>query len=70
MFVGNSVCCQDRGIVTQGADLRLWLVCNRDVYLPAAKCLTGAPRTHAWAPPRSRRLLLPALLPHARRLPG
>ena len=24
-----------------GSSLRLWLVCNRDVYLPETKCLTG-----------------------------
>ncbi len=30
----------DYGIV-QHASVRLWVVCNADVYLPEPKCLTG-----------------------------
>lgn len=40
VFVASSLCCMDYGIV-QHASVRLWLVCNADVYLPEPKCLTG-----------------------------
>ena len=42
MFVANSLCCLDYGIV-QHASVRVWMVCNADVFLPQPKCLTGAP---------------------------
>jgi hypothetical protein len=41
MFVAYAKCCQGGGILAAGSSLRMWLVCNRDVYLPAPKCLTG-----------------------------
>lgn len=41
LFVGYSRCCQGTGILAAGAAIKAWLVCNRDVYLPDAKCLTG-----------------------------
>lgn len=40
VFVANSLCCMDFGIV-QHASVRLWVVCNADVYLPEPKCLTS-----------------------------
>jgi hypothetical protein len=39
MFVANSLCCADYGII-QHASVRFWLVCTVDVYLPEPKCLT------------------------------
>ncbi|KAI3424696.1 hypothetical protein D9Q98_008086 [Chlorella vulgaris] len=39
LFVADSLCCMNYGIVQQAA-VRLWLVCNADVYLPEPKCLT------------------------------
>lgn len=48
LFVGDSLCCQDYGIVLHAA-VRLWLVCNADVYLPEPKCLTGGIATGAAA---------------------
>ncbi len=41
LFAANAACCKQRGSVAAGSSLRLWLVCNRDVYLPETKCLTG-----------------------------
>lgn len=41
LFVGYSKCCQGSGILAAGAAIKAWLVCNRDIYLPDAKCLTG-----------------------------
>lgn len=41
LFVGDAACCRNKGAIAAGASLRLWLVCNRDVYLPETKCLTG-----------------------------
>jgi hypothetical protein len=40
LFIADSLCCEDYGIV-QHASIRLWLVCNADVYLPEPSCLTG-----------------------------
>ena len=40
MFIAESLCCMDYGII-QHASVRMWLVCNADVYLPEPKCLTG-----------------------------
>ncbi|KAI7837214.1 hypothetical protein COHA_009005 [Chlorella ohadii] len=43
VFVASSLCCMDYGIV-QHASVRLWVVCNADVYLPEPKCLTVTDR--------------------------
>ena len=40
LFVADSLCCLGYGII-QHAAVRMWLVCNADVYLPEPKCLTG-----------------------------
>ncbi|EFN53027.1 expressed protein [Chlorella variabilis] len=39
LFVADSLCCLGYGII-QHAAVRMWLVCNADVYLPEPKCLT------------------------------
>jgi hypothetical protein len=41
MFIVDSLCCEEYGIVLH-ASVKMWLVCNADVYLPEPKCLTGA----------------------------
>ncbi|KAI3424691.1 hypothetical protein D9Q98_008081 [Chlorella vulgaris] len=57
LFVADSLCCMNYGIVQQAA-VRLWLVCNADVYLPEPKCLTellvDLPIAY-YVPPVSRR---------------
>jgi hypothetical protein len=40
VFIADSLCCLDFGILLH-ASVRLWLVCDADVYLPDPKCLTG-----------------------------
>ncbi|EFN53029.1 hypothetical protein CHLNCDRAFT_137245 [Chlorella variabilis] len=39
LFIADSLCCMGYGII-QHAAVRMWLVCNADVYLPQPKCLT------------------------------
>ena len=41
IFIADSQCCSGYGII-QHAAVRMWLVCNADVYLPEPTCLTGA----------------------------
>ena len=35
-----SECCQGEGIIAQTAEIKLWMVCNNDVYLPPYNCLS------------------------------
>jgi hypothetical protein len=34
-----SECCQGEGIIAQSSEIKLWMVCNNDVYLPTYNCL-------------------------------
>jgi hypothetical protein len=71
LFVGDSLCCLGYGIV-QHADVRLWLVCNADVYLPEPKCLTGGDRKRApaYASAPVAAAPCPLDLPASAQLPG
>lgn len=41
LFITSAVCCQGEGVRASGGELKVWMVCTRDVYLPESKCLTG-----------------------------